>query len=466
MDQRIRRRLTPDPADWMGWRIAAAASPVQAQRWMRRAALLAPDVPDLWVDLARLVLMGRDVAAAGRAVRRALVLDPAMPQAYVARHSVESRRLGDHAPHPSRTRTARQAVQAGAGHPEVLAMIGRLAYQRGEYARAAAAFSAALKGRWNRGWLWSLALAVMRLDRSDQTAGFLRRLRRRQDARDLAALVRGCVAARRGRALVALRHVDRAVAGAGAAFPDGPAALPRVGEVERALGGTPASPAGGTPSRQIGETVLMTSGDARYLEAFLDGFVGSARQRAPGMPLHVHAIGPVPPALDARIRAAADRWTHDRGEVGMDRAYLTVSRFLALPAVRRSWARPILTVDIDTVIAADPRPILATLADADVACRMDDHILPWERAQVTALYTASGAAADAVVAWYAALIRGRLAAGKLAYYADQGLLWGLIEHLRRVGYPARFADLALEPWLTAARQAGIEAKTRELADGD
>lgn len=208
--------------------------------------------------------------------------------------------------------------------------------------------------------------------------------------------------------------------------------------------------------------VLLVSGDSVYLDHFLTRFAQSARERVPAWPLHVHVIGEFSSDRLDRLSALADATTHDVSRAPMDRAYLTASRFLRLERLLHLWNRPLLIVDIDARVAADLGGMIDPCADADVSCVLADHMLPWERAQVTAFLIRPTPGGRQFARAFGLLLASRIARGTMAYYSDQGLCWGLSQHLTRSGSGVRFGNLSLAPWLEVTNAHGVSAKVQHL----
>lgn len=427
-------------------------------------------------DSARRWASAPDGRVAETRVRAALVDSPGWPEGWALLHQLLGAKFGRHALTVECRAAARCAWVSGPGDLSVQRMMGILAFESGQFRRAAGFLGRAVVQDRSPVTAWQYCRALLQTGEIAWISRFAADARRIVGMRGPALAALACAASMRRRDRAALRLLGAARRCPAATLPQGVASVPTaqelaaaeaVGrrEIYRRVGldlevvDPPASGETGT------DAVLMVSGDARYLKRFLPGFAASVRANADGMPIHVHVVGECGRDLLDAVSSLADAVTRDRSGVAMDRAYYTASRFLWVMEVADLWRRPVLVSDIDATVGADPRPILAALGDHDVACRMADHVLPWERTQVTALHLPDTDGGRKWADIYARTLAVRLLDGPLPYYSDQAVVWALTQ---ATGYGDgaprfRLADLPLTPWLRPANQSGIAGKSRELA---
>lgn len=443
-----------------------------------RMAQAAAGVREGLVEAARRWGRAPTGRAAESRIRASLVDAPGWPEGWTLLHEFLGARSGRHVLTPDCRAAAARARAAGPDDRHVHRMLGILAFEAGQSDRAAFHLGQCMRADRSPQTAWLYCRALLSMSARPWIARFARPMRRSPVLRGTVLVALACAAGMRERDSAAVALLTHARRHAAHWLPSGTMSVPTAAELvaARQIGRKElcdrlrlrleVAKAPGLETADGPGAVQMVSGDPRYLRRFLGGYAASLRGSAPGMPLHVHVIGPPDPVLMAEVIATADAVTVDRSAVAMDRSYFTVSRFLWLPDIAALWRRAVLVTDVDAQVAGDPRPVLQALSPHDVACRLTDHTLPWERAQVTALHLPCTDGGRAFAERYAAALAVRLLDGPLPYYSDQAVVWALS---RRTAYgdgstAFRLADLPLSPWLRPANQSGIAGKSRELSE--
>lgn len=131
------------------------------------------------------------------------------------------------------------------------------------------------------------------------------------------------------------------------------------------------------------QAIYVAGCDSRYFLLFGEALANSLAQRA-GVPflLHVHLVNPDPAAeaLLERLRAkpplpiACSRESVDLSDLGdrPRRTYLACARFLVLPELLETYARPMVVADADQLVMGDLGGLLHDLRGHDVALLRDD----------------------------------------------------------------------------------------------
>ena len=183
------------------------------------------------------------------------------------------------------------------------------------------------------------------------------------------------------------------------------------------------------------ELVVFASCDSRYFAKYIDAFANSTAKACTQAILHVHVVDPT---ADTEIQAADIRRRHpglpfiltsEASPADLDdktrRVYFACARFLRLPELLEHYRRPVLMLDIDSVILRDISPLLAQakLELADLALVFGIPREPWSRLWADILLAAPTAKSLAFLDQTARYIAHFFRRGTAAWFLDQVALY-------------------------------------------
>ncbi len=119
--------------------------------------------------------------------------------------------------------------------------------------------------------------------------------------------------------------------------------------------------------------IIAAAADGRYAQQFAEDFIGSALAKCPGCDVHLHVMNPGPYSVAKALACVHDgRVTLSVEEMAPDKTLYSTRRFLRLPQFLAHAQRPVIWLDVDSIVNGD---ILAALPEQyDVALyeRPDD----------------------------------------------------------------------------------------------
>lgn len=147
--------------------------------------------------------------------------------------------------------------------------------------------------------------------------------------------------------------------------------------------------------KQDDSVVVLTAADGRRFSRLAPSFVASAVERCGDVPIHLHVVAPTAESktvLDeirrrfprARIGASSEVVNHPAPQ-----PYYATARFLAAPEVLAAYQSPVVTVDIDAVLAKQALAGLEGLAGVDVGLMVGSRsrlAYPWTRVSASIAY--------------------------------------------------------------------------------
>ncbi|GEO80712.1 hypothetical protein ROR02_08430 [Pararhodospirillum oryzae] len=237
-----------------------------------------------------------------------------------------------------------------------------------------------------------------------------------------------------------------------------------------------------------GPAVLLVSCDGGYWRLFTKWGAPHILARAPGLAVHVHLVDPEPAdladleALRAREprfgfsvnqRATDPIWPAD-DPAAYRKTYYACARFLALPRLIAAYDKPILLLDADGILRADPEPIVADWQARDVgfAVRHGKAIGPFREFTCSTLYLNDRASAR----FYAEVVAGYIAAfmanGKPYWTLDQVALYCAYHWMKGQGVAPRLELLdgcGVDEWFLSpdgsAEEKSAKIKAMIAAEG-
>ncbi|CAO3431160.1 tetratricopeptide repeat protein [Azospirillum endophyticum] len=135
------------------------------------------------------------------------------------------------------------------------------------------------------------------------------------------------------------------------------------------------------PPRADGQPILLVGCDGEYWRRFGAGFLRTWREKAASCALHVHVVNP-PGDIEAelmRLTADADGSLSVSFETvdlsalpdPVRLTYFASARFAVTQQLLRQGAGPVIQVDVDALLLADPAAAMADWPDWDVAVMQD-----------------------------------------------------------------------------------------------
>lgn len=243
---------------------------------------------------------------------------------------------------------------------------------------------------------------------------------------------------------------------------------------------------GDWPAARDGRPLILTACDAGYLTRYLGPLAASIDRNAPGTCLHVHVVNPAPgtgdrlAALQRHLARTALSWTRETADLAAlpeaaRPVYYAGIRFLRATQVLERTGRPLLLLDVDSLVNAPLDPILVLVGDADVGLRQRFHIgKAVARVAVGTLYLGSTLRTLRFLRDVDLRIGRDLLAGRPEWFLDQLAIYrALLIHrcsplgLRVGAFPVGAADWKFAPsspiWSAAGdRKTQDNAFTRAL----
>lgn len=334
------------------------------------------------------------------------------------------------------------------------------AYARRRYADAVVAFRTVAEATGRISDEWRLALCLDRLGDRRAMLWLAARQKCLPGRRPFRALLLSCLAVRRARRRLAVALGTGPGAAINREIAPGPAGLVGLSDVAAAVVSKHAMVAVEKRGPAPGP-ILVISADPVYHDRFSDLLAASLKTLGTGLRIHFHGVGPER-AFDLSCMSDILAGVSFDAEGGGDRAYATVSRFLALPSIMAAWRRPVLLTDIDSAFHADPATVFSSLDGRDLGLQWNDTSMPWEAVGAGFVALSDSVAARRFAERVAAVLHDRWRRGALAYYSDQGALLSAWLHESATSAPPSMARLKGRDWLFDAFQSGPAAKRAYL----
>ncbi len=126
----------------------------------------------------------------------------------------------------------------------------------------------------------------------------------------------------------------------------------------------------GTSPSGMGVPLIIASGDPAYVQRFAPDLIRSVNAQSTGTDIHIHVIIPdadgAPPALPNDLPVHTMTWEN---EPNATRVTFTTRRFLRAASFMRTMDRPLILIDMDSVVKKDVAAAKTSLPDFDVALR-------------------------------------------------------------------------------------------------
>lgn len=120
----------------------------------------------------------------------------------------------------------------------------------------------------------------------------------------------------------------------------------------------------------MGVPLIIASGDPAYVQRFAPDLIRSVNAQSSGTDIHIHVVIPdsdgVPPALPNDLPVHTMTWEN---EPNATRVTFATRRFLRAASFMRTMDRPLILVDINSVVKKDIAAAKTSLPDFDVALR-------------------------------------------------------------------------------------------------
>ena len=201
----------------------------------------------------------------------------------------------------------------------------------------------------------------------------------------------------------------------------------------------------------MGVPLIVASGDPKYVQHFAPGLIRSAAANSQCTDIHIHVVVPdgetAAPALPGDLPAHSLTWENDPSA---KRITFATRRFVRAAALMRAMDRPLVLIDIDSLVKKDIATANASLPDFDVAMRYRrDEVMLSQRVSAGFLTLAPNAAAQAFIDAVAAYIMHFEKAGSALWSVDQMALLAAryrftgedaVKLVRIADVPERFLD--------------------------
>ncbi|NKB43673.1 MAG: tetratricopeptide repeat protein [Alphaproteobacteria bacterium] len=202
-------------------------------------------------------------------------------------------------------------------------------------------------------------------------------------------------------------------------------------------------PQGNLPSA-MGVPLIVASGDPAFVQRYGPDLIRSVGTNSPSTDVHIHVVVPnndQPPALPGDLPAHSLSWENDPAA---NRVSFSTRRFVRAAALMRTLDRPLVLIDIDSLVKKDVAAEKSKLAEFDVAMRYRaEEIVLNQRVCAGFLALTPTPAAQSFIEAVAAYILHFEAAGTAVWSLDQMAL--LAARCRFIGEDAdplvRIADV-------------------------
>lgn len=120
----------------------------------------------------------------------------------------------------------------------------------------------------------------------------------------------------------------------------------------------------------MGVPLIIASGDPAYVQRFAPDLIRSVNAQSSGTDIHIHVVIPdsdgTPPALPNDLPVHTMTWEN---EPNATRVTFATRRFLRAASFMRTMDRPLILIDINSVVKKDIAAAKTSLPDFDVALR-------------------------------------------------------------------------------------------------
>lgn len=126
----------------------------------------------------------------------------------------------------------------------------------------------------------------------------------------------------------------------------------------------------GSKPSGMGVPLIIASGDPAYVQRFAPDLIRSIAANSTGTDVHIHVVIPdkssAPPALPSDLPVHSMTWEN---EPGATRTTFATRRFVRAAALMRTMDRPLILIDIDSLVKKDVAAATTALPNFDVALR-------------------------------------------------------------------------------------------------